>query len=240
MNSNPQLNDILDIEVHKQNLFLKNFGEEKKQLGDEFNLQQYGLKFLFSLWTNFFRHGDRLVMEIMKDPSEMDLDDKEKEIELFEKPEDSDVEDDVDRILREKDGWVKREKTKQYIIFIEFTDISCQHGKLASCNRCISIAVFFSFSILINQPWLIQNHEPWASKGLKHIPFHAWIKHKQYDSGSNTNFTLQEDSYRIENTGKLGTKDFLKSTVTLQRQEYRHLDHVYFEDRYIIVDFLVV
>eukprot|EP01129_Flabellula_baltica_P007198 TRINITY_DN2772_c0_g1_i1.p1 TRINITY_DN2772_c0_g1~~TRINITY_DN2772_c0_g1_i1.p1 ORF type:complete len:591 (+),score=139.91 TRINITY_DN2772_c0_g1_i1:271-2043(+) len=159
------------------------------------------------------RHGDMVVLEGNSDKMDM----SPGEITVVSKPpEVVDVEDGIDQFLREQDGWVKREKTKY-----------CQHNANASCNRCMSIA-----------PWLIQNHDPWAEQGLKHIPFHAWIKQKIYESGSNTIPSLQEDTYRVENTGKLSTKDFLKSTATITRQVYRHVDHVLFEDKFIIDDFL--
>jgi len=126
--------------------------------------------------------------------------------------EEVDVEDEIDKILRKEDGWVKREKTRY-----------CQHGDNASCNRCISIA-----------PWLILSHEPWQEQKIKHIPFHAWVKETQYRSGSNTRIPLHEQTFKMEKTGKITSKQILNSTVTINRQPYRHVDYVTFEDGVII------
>ncbi|XP_049848811.1 nuclear protein localization protein 4 homolog [Schistocerca gregaria] len=124
------------------------------------------------------------------------------------------VEDEVDRKLRERDGWIPRPKTK-----------SCDHKEDAICSACMPLA-----------PWNVQEHEELKKVNLKHIPFHAWLRKKEYDSPNNPVY-LEDPACVIMDSNRASAG---KSTlsVVLERQVYRHVDHVEFESSTLIERFI--
>lgn len=123
------------------------------------------------------------------------------------------VEDPVDIELRREDGWINIPKTKY-----------CTHGKNAKCTHCMSVA-----------PWNAQEHEHFKDMNLKHISFAAWLRHKEYNSPNNPIF-LEDTNYKIENIGMVSGKERL--SVRLERQPFRHIDHIEFDDPKMIDRFL--
>lgn len=123
------------------------------------------------------------------------------------------IEDDVDQELKKVDGWIRVTKTKY-----------CKHGDNAKCTHCMDIA-----------PWNAQDHEQFKDMNLKHISFASWLRQKQYNSPNNPVF-LEDTNYKILNDGSVTSKERL--SVRLERQPYRHVDHIEFDDPGMINRFL--
>jgi nuclear protein localization family protein 4 len=121
-------------------------------------------------------------------------------------------EDEIDKLLWKEDGWISRPRSPR-----------CQHPQRGSCMHCMPIA-----------PWDIMNHDPWKSLGLKHLPFTSWFRKHYYN---NPQFVLEERHYAFLIKGNVQTSKEGRS-VTLDRQEYRHVDHVEFEHQKIVDNFL--
>eukprot|EP01130_Rhizamoeba_saxonica_P015913 TRINITY_DN724_c0_g1_i1.p1 TRINITY_DN724_c0_g1~~TRINITY_DN724_c0_g1_i1.p1 ORF type:complete len:510 (+),score=106.40 TRINITY_DN724_c0_g1_i1:366-1895(+) len=174
----------------RQVLFLRSGMKTQQLEDDDTTLKSYNIQ-----------NGDIIIVQHL-DPAPMVIDDTSEEIEV--------IEDEIDQILHEEDGWTDTGRTRY-----------CQHRDNAKCNRCMPIA-----------PWAVQNHDPWKSKGLKHIPFHSWVRELGYQS-SNTVPALSEPTYKIKKEGETKV-----NSVTITRQPYRHVDHVQFENRNIIDKFV--
>jgi len=116
------------------------------------------------------------------------------------------VEDEIDQILSKTDGWTYIENSKR---------------GYRSTDDYIA-------------PWNIQNHPKWAYLKIKHIPFHAWAREKAYRSGSNTQAPLEADKFKIPLRKQLTGTDIAQSTVTINRQPYRHVDFVLFESAQVV------
>lgn len=95
----------------------------------------------------------------------------------------------------------------------------CNHPDYGKCNHCMPIP-----------PWNVTQIEKF--KDVKHIPFHAWLRQKQYNTHVNQVF-LEDVSYRI-NMDEVSSKERL--SVTLERQPFRHVDHILIERPSIIGD----
>jgi len=103
-------------------------------------------------------------------------------------------EDPIDQIISKEDGWVYKKQ-----------------GLRSSTKKMEDYIA----------PWDIENHEPWKSMELGHIPFHSWSRQSQ--SGLTEEVTIKRPN--------IGEKNWeaLTRTVKIQRQLYRHVDHVTFE-----------
>jgi nuclear protein localization family protein 4 len=89
-------------------------------------------------------------------------------------------------------------------------------------------------------PWAITNHEEFAELNLKHIPYHAWLREKQYRNANNP-VTVEDPSYRTEiklhEAGPaLSSKENM--SVTLERQVFRHVDYVEFDNPAVVDKFI--
>lgn len=123
-------------------------------------------------------------------------------------------EDEIDRIIAADDGWIKRERSSL-----------CNHPIKGQCARCMPIA-----------PWSIQTHPDFESLNLKHIPFHSWLREKEYRSPNNPVY-LDDPTWKVEGANAISAKSATFSVV-LERQPYRHVDHLEFEDSKILDNFI--
>lgn len=136
-------------------------------------------------------------------------------------------EDEIDIITHATDGWVKRSRSGM-----------CQHPANGTCQRCMPIA-----------PWDIQNHPDFTELNLKHIPFHAWLREKEYRSPNNPVY-LDDPTWRVDTKSTNGKSDEISDgvpgfsargatlSVVLERQPYRHVDHIEFEDPKMLDTFI--
>lgn len=135
-------------------------------------------------------------------------------------------EDEIDVITHATDGWIKRNRNAM-----------CQHPTNGTCQRCMPIA-----------PWDIQNHPDFTELNLKHIPFHAWLREKEYRSPNNPVY-LDDPTWRADtkpdaakNGDETGVPGFSARgatlSVVLERQPYRHVDHIEFEDPKMLDTFI--
>lgn len=123
-------------------------------------------------------------------------------------------EDDIDMIIRQQDGWVKRKRSTL-----------CQHPTQGQCTHCMDIA-----------PWNVSQHPEFSELNLKHIAFHAWLREKEYNSPNNPVY-LEDPSWRVDNANMITARQAAFSVV-LERQTYRHVDHVEFEDPKMLDNFI--
>jgi nuclear protein localization protein 4 homolog len=131
------------------------------------------------------------------------------------------IEDDIDIFLRKQDGWVPRKRSRY-----------CTHPQNGSCGHCMPIA-----------PWAITGVEEFESLGLKHIPYHGWLREKYYTNPNNP-VILDDPVYKVEisASGEKGGGPSASASdrmsVTLERQPYRHVDHVEFDNPAIVDRFI--
>ena len=123
-------------------------------------------------------------------------------------------EDEIDVVTHQLDGWVKRERSSL-----------CSHPQAGQCSHCMAIA-----------PWNVQNHPEFAELNLKHIPFHAWLREKEYHSPNNPVY-LEDPTWRVDNANQITARQAAFSVV-LERQPYRHVDHIEFEDPKMLDNFI--
>lgn len=123
-------------------------------------------------------------------------------------------EDEIDVITHQLDGWVKRERSTL-----------CNHPSAGQCGHCMSIA-----------PWNVQNHPEFQELNLKHIPFHAWLREKEYNSPNNPVY-LEDPTWRVDQAKEISARQAAFSVV-LERQPYRHVDHIEFEDPKMLDNFI--
>ncbi|XKL67144.1 hypothetical protein PGB90_010564 [Kerria lacca] len=131
------------------------------------------------------------------------------------------VEDDVDQQLWKSDGKIKRQRDPKF----------CRHGIRGQCVHCSSLEPF-------DENYLTEHN-------IKHMSFHSYLR-KLTAGVDRGKFVLLEDiSCRI----KPGCKDHppwpkgicskcQPSAITLNRQIYRHVDNVMFENSYLVENFL--
>lgn len=133
------------------------------------------------------------------------------------------AEDNIDTILRRKDGKIHRQRDPQL----------CHHGALGKCLNCVPL-----------EPWdkkFLDSRDP----PIKHLSFHCYLRKltSGVDRGKFVN--LEDLSCKI----KPGCQEHppwpagictkcQPSAITLARQTYRHVDNVMFEDRKIVERFL--
>lgn len=132
-------------------------------------------------------------------------------------------EDAVDAYWAQQRGLIQRPRDAQF----------CRHGEKGMCDYCMPI-----------EPFDMGYH---AQHGIKHLSFHAYLRQQGIGmpSSSSSSFAppLEEVSYRVKTPCPSGqhapwpssicTK-CQPSAITLQRQAYRMVDHVEFEDASII------
>ncbi|OQV20703.1 Nuclear protein localization protein 4-like protein [Hypsibius exemplaris] len=133
------------------------------------------------------------------------------------------VEDEVDQALWKQDGSVQRPKDERL----------CKHGSTGKCIYCIPIEPF-------DEEYLQSRSPP-----IKHMSFHAYLR--KLTSGANKGkfAALSEVSCRIKSgcTSHLPWPEGIctkcqPSAVTLNRQRYRHIDNIMFENADLIERFL--
>ncbi len=136
-------------------------------------------------------------------------------------------EDEVDQELDKMDGWVKQNRDEKTCF---------RHPPNGSCVHCMPVP-----------PWQILELEPWKSEKVKFIPFTSWLRHRDQGRGECRHTKapgifcqncrpLTEEIYsgrkcdRHEPWPK-GICSYCKpDAIRLTRQEYRHVDHVVFEN----------
>ncbi|CAL1529212.1 unnamed protein product [Lymnaea stagnalis] len=133
------------------------------------------------------------------------------------------VEDEVDRLLREEDGKIYRNRNEQL----------CRHGPQGKCLHCVPLEPY-------DQEFLSKCDPP-----IKFLSFHSYIRKLTggVDKGKFVN--LENLSCKIKPgckehppwPGGICTK-CQPSAVTLNRQEYRHVDNIMFENPAVADRFL--
>ncbi|KAI8796398.1 nuclear protein localization protein 4 [Biomphalaria glabrata] len=132
-------------------------------------------------------------------------------------------EDEVDRLLREEDGKIYRKRNEQL----------CRHGPQGKCLHCVPLEPY-------DQEFLSKCDPP-----IKFLSFHSYIRKLTggVDKGKFVN--LENLSCKIKPgckehppwPGGICTK-CQPSAITLNRQEYRHVDNIMFENPAVADRFL--
>ncbi|XP_022108417.1 nuclear protein localization protein 4 homolog [Acanthaster planci] len=133
------------------------------------------------------------------------------------------VEDDVDQFLTKLDGKIYRERDDQL----------CHHGANAKCVHCVPLEPY-------DQRYL-QEHDP----PIKHLSFHSYIRKLTGGVDKGKFAFLDNISLKIKPgctehapwPGGICTK-CQPSAITLNRQTYRHVDNLMFENPYMFDRFL--
>lgn len=131
------------------------------------------------------------------------------------------VEDEVDQILSAMDGKVLRKRDEKL----------CRHGVNACCVHCSPIEPY-------DEAYL-------REQNIKHLSFHAYLRKLKGGADRGKFIVLEDTQCRI----KTGCKDHppwprgicskcQPSAITLNRQVYRHVDNVMFENPEIVERFL--
>nr|XP_018916452.1 PREDICTED: nuclear protein localization protein 4 homolog [Bemisia tabaci] len=131
------------------------------------------------------------------------------------------VEDDVDLQLWKMDGKVKRKRDEKF----------CHHGSNACCVHCSPLEPF-------DESYL-------AEQQVKHMSFHAYLRKLTAGVDRGKFACLEEVNCRIK-PGCKGHPPWPRgicskcqpSAVTLNRQAYRHVDNVQFENPHLVERFL--
>ncbi|KAK3586114.1 hypothetical protein CHS0354_033236 [Potamilus streckersoni] len=124
-------------------------------------------------------------------------------------------EDEVDQILAKEDGKIYRNRNEQY----------CRHGPLGKCLHCSPLEPY-------DEQYLATCDPP-----IKYLSFHSYIRKLTGGVDKGKFATLENLSCRI----KPGCKEHLPwpggictkcqpNAVTLNRQRYRHIDNILFEN----------
>nr|CAD7588973.1 unnamed protein product [Timema genevievae] len=130
-------------------------------------------------------------------------------------------EDDVDLQLWKLDGKVQRKKDDKF----------CRHGANACCVHCSPLEPF-------DEAYL-------KEQNVKHLSFHAYLRKLTAGVDRGKFASVEDISCRI----KPGCKDHppwpkgfcskcQPNAITLNRQEYRHVDNVVFENPHLVERFL--
>lgn len=132
------------------------------------------------------------------------------------------MQDEIDTILDKQDGLINRPRDSAL----------CRHGAHSKCQNCLPVDPF-------DEAYLEQ-------KEIKHMSFHSYLRKLQGFKKSNLNrYPLENISCKIKpNCGNhrpwpAGICDKCKPTdVTLNRQKYRHVDNISFENDLLVTRFL--
>ncbi|CAG0914058.1 unnamed protein product [Notodromas monacha] len=131
------------------------------------------------------------------------------------------VEDDVDLELAKRDGKIKRQRDPSH----------CRHNVNSQCVHCFSL-----------DPW---DEGYIKENGIKHMSFNAYLRKLQsgIDKGKfvvleNLDCSVKSDCPHHPPWPKGLCSKCTPPAVTLTRQKYRHIDHIMFENQYIVDRFL--
>jgi len=132
------------------------------------------------------------------------------------------VEDDLDLMLKKKDGKIPRKRDA----------LHCQHNLNSQCVHCTPYEPF--------------DEEYLREKQIKHMSFHSFLRMKYKDTTRGKFAPLQNMSCSIQHNKGCEHKPYPKgicskcqpSAVTLNRQQYRHVDYIQFENPHIVDRFL--
>ncbi|XP_073092209.1 nuclear protein localization protein 4 homolog isoform X2 [Manis javanica] len=133
------------------------------------------------------------------------------------------VEDEIDQYLSRQDGKIYRSRDPQL----------CRHGPLGKCVHCVPLEPF-------DEDYLNHLEPP-----VKHMSFHAYIRKLTGGADKGKFIALENISCKI----KSGCEGHLPwpsgictkcqpSAITLNRQKYRHVDNIMFENHTVADRFL--
>ncbi|XP_075072977.1 nuclear protein localization protein 4 homolog [Mixophyes fleayi] len=133
------------------------------------------------------------------------------------------VEDEIDQYLYKQDGKIYRNKDPQL----------CRHGPLGKCVHCVPLEPF-------DEDYLNHLEPP-----VKHMSFHAYIRKLTGGADKGKFVALENISCKIK-SGCEGHPPWPEgictkcqpSAITLNRQKYRHVDNIMFENHTIADRFL--
>ncbi|XP_069511243.1 nuclear protein localization protein 4 homolog [Ambystoma mexicanum] len=133
------------------------------------------------------------------------------------------VEDDIDQFLIKQDGKIYRNRDAQL----------CRHGLLGKCVHCVPLEPF-------DEDYLNHLEPP-----VKHMSFHAYIRKLTGGADKGKFAALENISCKIK-SGCEGHPPWPEgictkcqpSAITLNRQKYRHVDNIMFENHTIADRFL--
>lgn len=131
------------------------------------------------------------------------------------------VEDEVDQLLSKVDGTIKRERDSKL----------CHHNANGRCVHCSALEPY-------DESYL-------KEQNIKHLSFHSYIRKQTSGMGQGKYFVFDDINCRI----KPGCREHppwpkgicskcQPSAITLNRQTYRHVDNVMFENTKIVERFL--
>ncbi|XP_077359345.1 nuclear protein localization protein 4 homolog [Festucalex cinctus] len=132
-------------------------------------------------------------------------------------------EDDIDQFLTKQDGKIYRSRDAQL----------CRHGSLGKCVHCVPLEPF-------DEDYL--NH---LDPPVKHMSFHAYLRKLTGGADKGKFAALENISCKIK-SGCEGHPPWPEgictkcqpSAITLNRQKYRHVDNIMFENHTIADRFL--
>uniref|UniRef100_A0A8C9NIY0 Nuclear protein localization protein 4 homolog n=1 Tax=Serinus canaria TaxID=9135 RepID=A0A8C9NIY0_SERCA len=133
------------------------------------------------------------------------------------------VEDEIDQYLIKQDGKIYRNRDQQL----------CRHGPLGKCVHCVPLEPF-------DEDYLNHLEPP-----VKHMSFHAYIRKLTGGADKGKFVALENISCKIK-SGCEGHPPWPEgictkcqpSAITLNRQKYRHVDNIMFENHTIADRFL--
>ncbi|XP_044152368.1 nuclear protein localization protein 4 homolog [Bufo gargarizans] len=133
------------------------------------------------------------------------------------------VEDDIDQYLNKQEGKIYRNRDPQL----------CRHGPLGKCVHCVPLEPF-------DEDYLNHLEPP-----VKHMSFHAYIRKLTGGADKGKFVALENISCKIK-SGCEGHSPWPEgictkcqpSAITLNRQKYRHVDNIMFENHTIADRFL--
>ncbi|TKC53470.1 hypothetical protein EI555_014925, partial [Monodon monoceros] len=133
------------------------------------------------------------------------------------------VEDEIDQYLSRQDGKIYRSRDPQL----------CRHGPLGKCVHCVPLEPF-------DEDYLNHLEPP-----VKHMSFHAYIRKLTGGADKGKFVALENISCKIKSgcEGHLPWPNGIctkcqPSAITLNRQKYRHVDNIMFENHTVADRFL--
>uniref|UniRef100_A0A8C5P1A8 Nuclear protein localization protein 4 homolog n=1 Tax=Jaculus jaculus TaxID=51337 RepID=A0A8C5P1A8_JACJA len=170
------------------------------------------------------KHGDLLFLfpsSLAGTSSEMDTSSTSLGLKAFVPP--SVVEDEIDQYLSKQDGKIYRSRDPQL----------CRHGPLGKCVHCVPLEPF-------DEDYLNHLEPP-----VKHMSFHAYIRKLTGGADKGKFVALENISCKIKSgcEGHLPWPNGIctkcqPSAITLNRQKYRHVDNIMFENHTVADRFL--
>ncbi|XP_023328940.1 nuclear protein localization protein 4 homolog isoform X2 [Eurytemora carolleeae] len=173
-----------------------------------------------SLTSLGIKHGDRLFMfpktktDVFKSPEETGSSSKQTAV-VYE-------EDEVDKLLRKQDGRIERGRD----------NLHCQHNTNSQCVHCIPLDPF-------DESYL-------KEKQIKFMSFHSYLRKISGGVSKGKFAPLRNLSCKVEHTSRCSHQPYPQgicskcqpSAVTLNRQPWRHVDSIMFENPKIVDRFL--